>query len=136
MKRYLQCCAVLLCALLILSGVPSAQAAGTVYFTAVNETVLKLTDATMPFWSNGRLYVSSDMFADKELGVTYYHNVLMKTATLYDEGGALQFDLEKELPPTEMDILCLLWPLFAAAECFSLWRSWRIISGSHLHRTL
>ena len=95
MKRYLQCCAVLLCALLILSGVPSAQAAGTVYFTAVNETVLKLTDATMPFWSNGRLYVSSDMFADKELGVTYYHNVLMKTATLYDEGGALQFDLEK-----------------------------------------
>ena len=95
MKRYLRCCAALLCALLMLSAVPAAQATGTVYFTAVNETVLKLTDATMPFWANGCLYVSSDMFADKELGVTYYHNVLMKTATLYDEGGALQFDLEK-----------------------------------------
>ena len=95
MKRYLRRCAALLCVLLMLSGAPTAQAAGTAYFTAVNETVLKLTDATMPFWANGRLYVSSDMFADKELGVTYYHNVLMKTATLYDEGGALQFDLEK-----------------------------------------
>ena len=95
MKRYLRCCAALLCALLVLSGVPAAQATGTVYFTAVNETVLKLTDATMPFWANGRLYVSSDMFADKELGVTYYHNVLMKTVVLYDGGGALQFDLEK-----------------------------------------
>lgn len=95
MKRYLRLCAALLCVLLILSGIPAAQASGTVYFTAVNETVLKLSEATMPFWTDGSLYVSSDMFADKELGITYYHNVVTRTATLYDAGGALQFDLEK-----------------------------------------
>jgi len=94
-KKGLRCCVMLLCALLMLSVFPTVQAAGTVYFTAVNETVLKLSEATMPFWLNGYLYVSSDMFADKELGITYYHNVVTKTASLYDGGGALQFDLEK-----------------------------------------
>ncbi len=94
-KKCLRCCALLLCISLALCAVPAAQATETVYFTAVNETVLKLFDATMPFWHNGRLYISSDMFADKELGITYYHNVVTRTATLYDAGGALQFDLEK-----------------------------------------
>ena len=66
--------AALLCALLMLSDIQWAQAAGTVYFTAVNETVLELSDANMPFWSNGYIYVSSNMFADKELGISYSNN--------------------------------------------------------------
>ena len=49
----------------------------------------------MPFWTNGYLYVSSDMFVNKELGIAFYHNVVTKSATLYNGGGALQFDLEK-----------------------------------------
>ena len=95
MKRYLRRCFALLCALLILSGIQIVHAVEPVYFTAVNETVLKLTDATMPFYSNGKLYIASDLFADKELGITYYHNVLTKVATLYDSSKALQFDLDK-----------------------------------------
>lgn len=95
MKRYLRLSAMLLCALLMLSVGPAAQATGTVYFTAVNETVLKLSETTMPFWSNGNLYVSADMFADKELGITYYNNVVTKIATLYKADKALQFDLER-----------------------------------------
>ncbi|MBE6962339.1 MAG: hypothetical protein E7445_07800 [Ruminococcaceae bacterium] len=95
MKRYLRLGAMLLCALLMLSEIPAAQATGTVYFTAVNETVLKLSESTMPFWANSSLYVSSDMFADKELGITYYNNVVTRMATLYQIDRALQFDLEK-----------------------------------------
>ena len=94
MKRYLRRCAAFLCALLMISCVP-VTAVGTVYFAAVNETVLKLSDATMPFWSNGILYVASDMFADKELGITYYNNQVTKVVTLYDSSKALQFDLDK-----------------------------------------
>lgn len=95
MKIALRSCAVVLCVLLMVSAVPPVQATETVYFTAVNETVLKLSDTTMPFVQNGILYVSSEMFADKELGITYYHNVVTKAATLYNAVGALRFDLEK-----------------------------------------
>ena len=94
MKRYLRRCAALLSILMMICCVPVA-ADGAVYFTAVNETVLKLSDATMPFWANGILYVPSDMFADKELGITYYNNQVTKVVTLYDSSRALQFDLDK-----------------------------------------
>ena len=89
MKRYLRRCAALLSILMMICCVPVA-ADGAVYFTAVNETVLKLSDATMPFWANGILYVPSDMFADKELAITYYNNQVTKVVTLYDSSRALQ----------------------------------------------
>jgi len=94
-NRYLRLSAMLLSALLMLSVIPAAQATEPVYFTAVNETVLKLSDATMPFWSNNNLYVPADMFADKELGITYYNNVVTRVATLYKADKALQFYLER-----------------------------------------
>ena len=54
--------AALFCAALMLQLAVPAAAAGSVYFTAVNKNVLKLSDATMPFWSGGYLYVPSSIF--------------------------------------------------------------------------
>ena len=65
--------ALLLC-ILLMAGVaaPAAVADGGVCFVAAGSSVLPVTDATMPFWSGGYLYVSSTIFtgiAFEALGV-------------------------------------------------------------------
>ena len=92
----------LLCLLLVfqMSAVPS-EAAGTVYFTAVNKNVLSLSDATMPFWSGGYLYVPSTIFTGvgRDLGVSYYPNIAKQTVLLYVDDtiySSLVFDLNKD----------------------------------------
>ena len=94
--------ALLLCLLLVfqMSAVPS-EAAGTVYFTAVNKNVLSLSDATMPFWSGGYLYVPSTIFTGvgRDLGVSYYPNIAKQTVLLYVDDtiySSLVFDLNKD----------------------------------------
>ena len=83
-----------------MSAVPS-EAAGTVYFTAVNKNVLSLSDATMPFWSGGYLYVPSTIFTGvgRDLGVSYYPNIAKQTVLLYVDDtiySSLVFDLNKD----------------------------------------
>lgn len=96
MKKYLRQWFALLCAvMMLLAEVPYARATETLYFTSINETVLELSDATMPFVSGGVLYVSSNMFSNKELGISYSSNTVTQIATLYTAGGALRFDLKK-----------------------------------------
>lgn len=86
--------AVLLAVLMILPAASApVLAADPVYFTAVNETILELSDATMPFWSGGYLYVSSTLFSNKELGVYYSPNSAKQTLVLYTNRLALIFDL-------------------------------------------
>ena len=94
--------ALLLCLLLVfqMSAVPS-EAAGTVYFTAVNKNVLSLSDATMPFWSGGYLYVPSTIFTGvgRDLGVSYDPNIAKQTVLLYVDDtiySSLVFDLNKD----------------------------------------
>lgn len=91
-KRFL--CAlfafVLLCSLVPETG----RAAPTVYFTSVNDQLLPdLSDATMPFWSNGRLYVPYTAVSGTDLGVFYSRSRDKKTAVVYRQGNALTFDL-------------------------------------------
>lgn len=79
----------------IVSCLPSA-AAGFVYFTAVNETVLELSDATMPFWSGGFLYVPSTLFTSRECGLSYSRNTARQTLSFWlpaQTRRALIFDL-------------------------------------------
>ena len=86
--------ALLLCLLMLvqLTARPT-QASETVYFTAVNENVLDLNSATMPFWSNGFLYVAGSIFSSKELGVYYSPNLAKQTVVLYTSSSELIFDL-------------------------------------------
>ncbi len=84
--------ALLLACAMLLTVIPGpAAAADTVYFTAVNERILDLSDSTMPFWSGGYLYVPATVFA--ELGINYSHNTLNQRAVLYVSGKALIFYL-------------------------------------------
>jgi peptidoglycan/xylan/chitin deacetylase (PgdA/CDA1 family) len=85
-----------LCAVLMIAQASSlpVQAAETVYFTAVNETILELSDTTMPFWSGGYLYVATNLFSNRELGLYYSYNAAKKTVVVYTTSRALIFDLD------------------------------------------
>ena len=97
MRRKL--CAVLCAVLLLISlAAPSASAAAGVYFTAANETIRELTEATMPFWANGDLYVDGSLFENKDLYTGFFYNASKNMAVVYSRktaNYALYFDLGK-----------------------------------------
>lgn len=84
--------AVLLLLLCLLSG-PGRASAPDAYFTAANEHLMELNDETMPFYSNGVLYVSSRLFEGTDLGVSYARHTTLGLATLYTSTQDLRFDL-------------------------------------------
>ncbi len=95
--------AALFCAVLAVQLAVPAGAAGSVYFTAVNKNVLELSDATMPFWSGGYLYVPSSLFTgsnrDLQVGLTATGSGGGTTLLLYGgsaEFQTLSFDLSKD----------------------------------------
>lgn len=90
--------ALALCLLLaFLTAAPSAGASESVYFVALGNEVLPLSDETMPFWSGGYLYIAASTFgsvARKNVGVSYTGS--SQRAILYSGGDrSLIFDLEK-----------------------------------------
>lgn len=100
-KRFTALCALVLAAAGVLGLLSSALAASrkTIYFTAVNDTILELRDDTMPFLANGEVYVPYEVFNPNSTGIrlgvfaSYGDNVVV----LYDkENGALVFDLAQD----------------------------------------
>ena len=67
--------------------------ASSVYFSAANENLMELSNETMPFYSNGVLYVSSRLFEGTDLGVSYARHTALGLATLYTSTKDLRFDL-------------------------------------------
>ena len=84
--------ALLCCALLVfqLAAPPKAKAANYVYFVAAGENVLPLSDATMPFWNGGYLYIASSIFtgiAREALDIGRSRNDKEKLPSLYGSSG-------------------------------------------------
>ncbi|MBQ7713394.1 MAG: hypothetical protein IJT71_00710, partial [Oscillospiraceae bacterium] len=86
-------CLLLAALLLALAAPPRTDAAGTVCFTAVNDTLLPLSDETMPFWSGGLLYVASMAFDGTDLGIYYSISRDRTTAVLYKQRSVMTFDI-------------------------------------------
>lgn len=91
--------ALALCLLLLVSlPLPTAEAAEDVYFTAVEDTIMSLSDATMPFWSGGYLYIPASIFTGtmrKVWGVRYQYVESEQFVILsHDDGRILFFDLD------------------------------------------
>ena len=94
----------LLCAALLVFQLAAspARAAETVYFTAINDNLLPLSDSNMPFWSNGYLYVDSSIFTlvantpGKALGIYRSLNTAKQLLVLSSDKDVLKlllFDL-------------------------------------------
>lgn len=99
MKRiFRKAAAWLLAAALALTLAPGRGRAALsgVYFTAVNGVLMDLTAETMPFLSNGVLYVPHTVFQGTDLGVNYARNYSMHLAILYTMDMDLRFNLEEQ----------------------------------------
>ena len=83
----------LLCCLLLFQLAFPAKAAVSVYFVAAEESVLPVTDATMPFWANGYLYVPASVFTN--LGISVINNTAKKMTVLEKDRRAMLFDWTK-----------------------------------------
>ena len=100
-KRRWAALALSLLLLFQLAAPPKAQAVNYVYFVAAGENVLPLSDATMPFWSGGYLYIASSIFtgiARAALNIGRSRNDKEKLVVLYSGSRAksLWFEWEKD----------------------------------------
>lgn len=94
MRKARRALCALLAALMLVSLTPSVtEAAGVISFTSVNDTLLSLSDETMPFWSGGSLYVASAAFDGTDLGLFYSRSRDKMTVVLYRQRNAIIFDL-------------------------------------------
>ena len=96
MKRWFKRGSCFLLALLLslqLTAMPS-RAAQTVYFTAANDRVMDLNDATMPFMQNGMYYLSQNIFNNSPLDIYFSRNKANNTVSLYTAGIYLTFYLD------------------------------------------
>lgn len=89
-----------LCALLVAQlAVPTAQAEQDIYFVAAHNEVQPVSDETMPFWSDGYLYIPASIFTGsvwENLGLAFTYVESERTGLLYrDAHQFLQFDLEQ-----------------------------------------
>ena len=100
--------ALLVLALLAVMLPGSGNASGAdIYFTAANDQMMELNSETMPFYSNGVLYVSSKVFEGGEVGLSYGRNTSLGLATLYRQGSNLdlRFDLAGQVAYDKQDNL-------------------------------
>lgn len=95
MKRFKRAFCLAFALLLLVKTAPlSAGAADSVCFLAANEKLFPLSDETMPFWSDGSLYVPHTLMDGGELGVYYSRNPEKQMLIAYSLGsGSLTFDL-------------------------------------------
>lgn len=139
-------CAALVCACLLL---PPSRAAGDVFFTAVNDTVLPLTSDTMPVWSGGVLYVPYTVFDTGYTGIDLEINCSQDraggTVTLFNLRKMLVFDLNRgtahnELTGESVDAKAITRngrayvPVSAVCSFFGLTSSYRSIEQGYLVR--
>lgn len=96
MKKWI---AALLCAALLVVGVPTARAVTVedIYFTAVNISLLPLDLNTMPIWVDGQIYVPASVFdrsnTGVDLGVSLSRVGAKTTVILIGDRDTMIFDL-------------------------------------------
>jgi len=99
-KKLIAVLCVLLLVAILGAAIPSAMAANDpIFFTAVNETVLALNDATMPFFSGGSLYVPytifDSSFTGENTGLFTSYSRAKGSVLIYNLSGSLLFDLNE-----------------------------------------
>ena len=99
MKRRLRRLLALVCALaLALSLSGPVSAAGDIYFTVLNDSVVSLSDSTMPTWSGGVLYVHYSAFDGSNTArigfdISFSYNRSSGMATLFNTRQFLTFNM-------------------------------------------
>ena len=93
MNRRKRTAAFLLAALLACFAVLTGAARDTIYFTAVNNTLLELNDATIPVIHNSLIYVPASVFNSRALDTYAYYSRENQTVLVSDGERVLSFDM-------------------------------------------
>ncbi len=93
-KKRILTAVIALCAALTLMT-PGVQAAGTVYFVGVNDTLVPLSDQTIPRYYGGELYLPYNIFTYKadDTGLGVFCAASSDLVMLYTSGRRLKFDM-------------------------------------------
>ena len=86
-------CAVLMVLTLSLPRMGGTASAASVIYTAMNDSLLELSDETMPFWHGSYLYLPASAVASTGMGVNYVYNTAKQTVVLYTNSATIIFDL-------------------------------------------
>lgn len=93
MKKRIGICLLILCMSLSFLGL-FAQADTTIYFTAINDTLLELSDDTMPFMESGIVYVPANTFYNNPtLKISYQYYRTTKELCVYSTDKDLYFNM-------------------------------------------
>lgn len=99
--------ALLFCLLLVVQlAMPAAKAENLIFFTAMGESILPMTDETMPFISGNSLFIPSSIFTGsvrKALDVSYSGSISRGQIILYSGSHSLWFDLTQDYATDEDD---------------------------------
>ncbi len=90
-KRWISFCLLAVLALGLM--LPSVLAEETVFFTAVNNTLLELTAETMPMAHNSMIYVPTSLFNTRTLDTWSYYSRGSQTVLISDGEKVLYFDM-------------------------------------------
>ena len=85
--------ALLLAAVILLLAALPALAEDTIFFTAVNNTLLELTAETMPVKYSSMIYVPSSVFNSNALGTYSFYSRSTQTVLISDGTDILYFDM-------------------------------------------
>ncbi len=86
-------CALLMVLTLTMPQMGGSAAAASVIYTAMNDSLLELSDETMPFWHGSYLYLPAAAVASTGMGVSYVYNTAKQTVVLYSSSATIVFDL-------------------------------------------
>lgn len=93
MGRQRICILLLAAVILTLAMLPVSAAEDTVFFTAVNNTLLDLTAETMPVKYASMIYVPSSVFNSNALGTNAFYSRSTQTVLISDGDRVLYFDM-------------------------------------------
>ena len=100
MNGILRRLAAVLCVLALVFALPGpAAAAGDIYFSACNDSMVTLSDSTMPTWSGGVLYAPYSLFDGSNnthvnFDISFSYNRSTGQATFFNIRQFLTFDLD------------------------------------------
>lgn len=114
--------ALVLCLVLVAGlAAPAASAEENVFFTAMGESILPLTDETMPFLSGTSIYIPVSIFTGtvrKNLDISSTYNRNQGLVILYRGSQSLWFDLSRDYARDNEDNLYYPGAIVKGSEVF------------------
>ncbi len=96
----------------ILLSLPVTGVTDDIYFSVVNDRLQELSDETMPYYSNGKMYVPFKLFEQSSLGTYSIYDDASNTATIYSTLHYLRFNFSSGNTYDDAGRVFSYWAIF------------------------